>query len=74
MQKVYGERPLTAEEVSDLSAFLEWAAQNEQPAASRWYAFPAFGVVGAILLLVLASLVWRGRLRGVRESLIGGRR
>lgn len=74
MQKVYGQRPLTAAEVSDLSAFLESAAQSGQPAASRWYAFPAFGAAGAILLLALAGLVWRGRLRGVRESLIGGRR
>lgn len=73
MQAVYAGRPLTADEVADLSAYLEEAAGSGATQASRSVALPAFGLGGMVLLLVLAALTWRGRLRGVRKPLIATR-
>ncbi len=73
MQAVYGERPLTSEEVAHLSAFLQTSAQAAGVARSRPLPFPAFGLGGVLILFGLAAAIWRGRLRGVREPLIGGR-
>ena len=73
MQAVYGPRPLTAEETSHLVAFLQNIAQDEASAGSAKLPFPAAGLGGMVVLLVLAGVIWRGRLRGVRKPLIGER-
>lgn len=72
MQAIYASRPLTASEVTDLSAFLAEAGRSEAAAGSR-VPFAAAGLGGMVLLSGLAGLLWRGRLRGVRKPLIGER-
>ncbi len=72
MRAVFGPQPLTEAEVADLSAFLVEAAASGQ-AGSSSLAFPLSGLAGAILLGALAGLAGRGRLKGVRKPLIGGR-
>lgn len=74
MQAVYGARPLTAEETNHLGAFLQTIAQNEASARPRALPFPAAGLGGMVVLLILTGVIWRGRLRGVRKPLIGDRR
>lgn len=73
MQTVYGDRPLTEDEVADLSAFLQAAGEGGQAEGSSRLALPAIGFGGMALLLALAGLIWRGRLRGVRKPLIATR-
>jgi len=73
MQAVYATRPLAPDEVADLSAFLLEVEQSETPVQSR-FSFPAAGFGGMVLLTVLAGLLWRGRLSGVRKPLIGDHR
>ncbi|MEN8144173.1 MAG: c-type cytochrome [Gemmatimonadota bacterium] len=73
MQDIFAARPLTDEEIADITALLlETPAPGA--AAGSVFAFPASGAGGAIVLLLLAGFVWRGRLRGVRKPLIGGHR
>ena len=72
MQDIFSRHPLTDEEISDLVAFLTQAGDEDAPGGSR-IAFPVAGFTGTFLLLVLAGLMWRSRLRGVRRPLIGGR-
>ena len=74
MQAVYGARPLTAEETAHLVAFLQNIAQDEASAGTSPLPFPAGGLGGMLVLLVLTGVIWRGRLRGVRKPLIGERR
>lgn len=71
MQAVYADRPLTEDEVADLSAFLVTAGEAGQAEASSRVALPAIGLGGMVILLALAGLTWRGRLRGVRRPLVG---
>ncbi|MEN8374174.1 MAG: c-type cytochrome [Gemmatimonadota bacterium] len=75
MQDVFADHPLTGEEIADLAAFL--GARSDEvraTAASSALAFPMTGLGGAVALLLLAGVLWRGRLRGVRKPLIGGHR
>ncbi len=70
MQAVYANRPLTTEEVENLSAFLIEVEQSEALVQFR-FPFPAAGIGGTAVLIALAGLLWRRRLRGVRKPLIG---
>jgi mono/diheme cytochrome c family protein len=72
MQAVYGSRPLTRDEVANLSAFLTGIDESEASTGSR-FRFLAAGLGGMILLAGLAGVMWRGRLREVRKALIGER-
>lgn len=69
MNPIYTDRPLTAAEQADLRVFLQQANVIERP-------FEALGplillaVLGAIVLLVVAQLIWRRRLEGVRRPLV----
>jgi ubiquinol-cytochrome c reductase cytochrome c subunit len=73
MQAVYASRPLTGDEIADLSAFLAEAERGEVAARPR-LPFAAAGLGGMVLLTALAGLLWRDRLRGVRKPLIGEQR
>ncbi len=72
MQDIFAARPLTRDEAADLSTYLRTVGESP-PATPAGVRFVVAGSAGMILLLVLAALVWRGRLRGVREPLIGER-
>lgn len=66
MQRAYQDTPLTEEEVTALVGFLERADAEQALHQPRDYGIKLFGagVIGAIILLGLYSLMWRGRLRG----------
>jgi mono/diheme cytochrome c family protein len=74
MQEIYGARALTAAEIADISAFLMDVNQRETARGASPVLFLMAGLVGAVFLLALAGAIWRGRLREVREPLIGGSR
>lgn len=72
MQKVYGNRRFTPDEVEALLALLEdAAAQPPQAAPSSTGLFLASGIGGAVLGLVILGWAWRGRFRSVRRRLVG---
>jgi mono/diheme cytochrome c family protein len=69
MKPIFDARPLTAEEQADLRTFLKMAA-GRQPARQTT---PQLGLLaggGFVVLLLLAQVVWRRRLRGVRRPLV----
>jgi mono/diheme cytochrome c family protein len=74
MQEIYGDRPLTAAEIADINAFLVDVNQRETARGESPVLFFMTGLMGTVLLTALAGAIWRGRLREVRESLIGGSR
>jgi mono/diheme cytochrome c family protein len=80
MKSVFGARPLTDEEIVKLFAYFQNAklahpAAQAQPGAIR--IDPWFVILGSVLLLlamVALDRAWKGRLRGVREEMVGRRR
>lgn len=71
MRPVYGNRGLTAQEQADLLAFLEEVRPRRQgPVLVR---LAGLVLVGGVILLGLTHVVWRGRLRAVRTTLVKGR-
>jgi len=66
MQRAYMDRPLTEDEVVSLVGFLEKADAEHALHQPRDYGIKLFGagVLGALFLLGLYSLAWRGRRRG----------
>lgn len=66
MQTAYQDRPLTDEEVAGLVAFLQRADEEQALHQPRDYGIKLFGAgaLGALVLLGLYSLAWRGRKRG----------
>jgi len=72
MNPVFSSRPLTAQEQAHVLVFLEQvAAQRPTPVVAR-IAGLVLGL--GVVLLGLTHLVWRGRLGGVRRTLVGGGR
>jgi mono/diheme cytochrome c family protein len=70
MKQVFSIRPLTAAEVADLAAFLTSLSQRP-PSAPSQLLFLFAGTAGLLPLVALGAVFWRGRLRGVRKTLIG---
>ena len=68
MAPIYGDRPLTSEEQAHLRAFLQEAATRRPTQPTRQLGLWALG--GFLALIVLTQIVWRGRLRGVRRTLV----
>ena len=72
MREVFPSHPLTTAEIAHLDAFLrELEGDAAASRAELW--FPAVGFGGMLLLLSLVGALWRGRLRGVRQTLVGDR-
>lgn len=78
MKAVWGQKPLSAQEQADVVAFLQQASSEQQaldaqqPAQVVWQ-FIGLAVAGAALVLGLMQLIWRRRLRAVREPMVAGR-
>ena len=71
MQVVFRDYPLKDDEIHDLVALFEdRAQQGEQNHSVAQLNFSLLGLLGASLLVVLFDVIWRGRLRAVRRSLI----
>ena len=67
MKPIFDSRPLIPEEREDLKAFFRQSAGH--PPGTPRAAIGALAAGGWILLLLLAQVTWRGRLRGVRGTL-----
>ena len=69
MRTVFSTKALTADEKANLLAFFQSAAVAQRPASSVGL-LAVIGLAGAAALMLLASLFWRDRLRGVRRPLV----
>ena len=73
MKEIYAEQPLTDDEVANLVAFLGETADAQQPAAGQSpLIFIVIGIAGLLLIVIILQTIWRGRLSGVRQSLVKG--
>jgi hypothetical protein len=68
MQPIFTGHPLAPQEQADLRAFIE--AASTKPQANREAPILALSLAGFIAAMVLAGLVWRRRLHGVRRPLV----
>lgn len=74
MQPLYTDAPLDSEEVLALVAYLrETASAGELEAPSTSLQFVLSGIALAAVLMVLFDVLWRGRFRSVRRSLLAQR-
>lgn len=69
MTAIYNPHPLTSQEQADLLAFFQEASAEPQP-RSKTSIIALVGFLGFCLLLVVTRIVWRGRLRSVRQRLL----
>jgi len=75
MQPVFKNRPMDAEEILPLVAFLKEAgAGGEGEAAPNTLNFMLLGFGGAVALLLAFDFLWRRRYRAVRRPLTAGHR
>lgn len=74
MNEIFAKRPLTDDEISSLVAYFKSMPQPASPiqGAAPAGPFPIIGIAGLIAFLIFASIVWAGRLRGVRIPLVYG--
>ncbi len=73
MNAIYEDRPLDDAEVADVVAFLGETAGVQQPTAGQSrLAFIVIGIIGGLLIVAILQIVWRGRLSGVRQTLVRG--
>ena len=74
MQSVFQKKPLKAEEIAPLLAFIEDAQAKGRSAdpSSRFYFF-LLGFGGMVAGLLLLEAAWRGRFHAVRRLLVRGR-
>ena len=71
MSTIFRSAPLTPEEASDLTAFLRASTENSmQLREAVLRRVQAIGLGGSLLTFVLAGVVWRGRLDGVRRQIL----
>jgi len=69
MAPIFTRKALTAEERADLVAFLESAADDQRPGRQAGKLVGLSAGVAAVIAL-LALVIWRRRLNGVRRSLV----
>ncbi|MBI4296407.1 MAG: cytochrome c [Chloroflexi bacterium] len=72
MKEIYAVKPLTDDEIADLAAFLKEAAAAPATTAQNSSIFFIISAVGALLVIGMFQLWWRGRLSGVRRQLVKG--
>ena len=72
MKEVYTTRPLTDEEISSVVAFLKDAQDAPPTSSQNPTLFFIIGGAGALIIVGLFHLLWRGRLGGVRRPLVKG--
>lgn len=70
MKAVWSQHPLTTEERANVVSFLAQAAVTQRPAQAIWQ-LAGLAVLGLVILLAVAGLRWRNRLRfGVRRPMM----
>ncbi|MEK7777900.1 MAG: cytochrome c [Chloroflexota bacterium] len=70
MQAIYSGKPMTEQEKAHLLAFFT-AGVEQRPTQAVWQ-LTGLAITGGIILLAIAGLVWRRRLRNVRRSMVAG--
>jgi len=76
MKTVFAAHPINNEEIVALFAFLQnakLAKPQAQPQVGQTFVEPKFVLIGSITLLLTlfgSNLIWRNRLRGVREQIV----
>jgi mono/diheme cytochrome c family protein len=73
MNPIFSKYPLTPEEQANLRVFLESASVTERPTQAIGK-LTLLAIVGMVVLLVIAQLLWRHRLSNVRHNLLSGRK
>lgn len=71
MLPVFEGKLLTPEEQADVLAFLGDAGSLER-SSSETFQLTLLAIAGGIVLLLLAQLIWRRRLKNVRRSMVDG--
>ena len=71
MAAIFSEKPLTPEEEADLLAFFEAASVSQRPSQAIWQ-LTGLAVVGMAIFAGSAQLVWRRRLKKVRQPMVAG--
>ncbi len=72
MNQIFRDHPLEEEEVFALRAFF-YDANRRDAGDKDHLSFALFGVLGALVVLILLNAAWSRRLRGVREPLVHDR-
>lgn len=72
MKEVYEVQPLTDDEIVDVAAFLRDAGSTPSTSAQNPLLFFIISGVGVVLVIGIFQFLWRGRLAGVRRSLVKG--
>ena len=71
MATIFREAPLNPDEAADLTAFLRTSTENAQQLNEvPLRRVQALGFGGSLLAFVIAGVVWRGRLTGVRRQVL----
>lgn len=72
MQAIFAQKPMDEGEILSLVACLQDSAQKHPALAGNEgsFGFLTAGITAAIFGLVLMNRIWRGRLRGIRSTLI----
>ncbi len=76
MRPVFASQVLNSDEITPLVAFFEDAAANQEETsgAGPRMMFLLFGLGGAVLMFFVAHSIWSKRFRGVRRSLVEGKK
>jgi mono/diheme cytochrome c family protein len=73
MTEIYAEKPLTDDETAHLLAFLGESRDTKQLTSGQSpFIFILIGIIGLLLIVIILQTIWRGRLSGVRQSLVKG--
>ncbi len=73
MNAIYEVRPLEDDEVTNLVAFLRETSDTQQPTSGQSpLTIIVIGIAGLLLIVIILQIIWRGRLSGVRQSLVRG--
>ena len=73
MLPVFSQRALTESEQADLLAFFQSTDVTARPVAVIWQ-LTGLAAAGVVIFAVLAQLIWRRRLSGVRRPMVAGRK
>ncbi len=71
MAPIFSEKPLTLEEKNHLLAFFRAAGATERSTKTIWE-LVGLALAGVAVVAVVTQLIWRRRLRSVREPVVSG--
>lgn len=72
MKEIYAVKPLTDGEIGSIAAFLASAGSAPSGASQNTAIYFIIGAMVAVIIIELFQVLWRGRLSGVRRSLVKG--